>query len=143
MSQEEGSAEMPSYPSLEDRLSNCHRDFSRSHTPPPPFTPEPHHPIPCQTVIRQHSFVAHPEDIEKASAPACQRQSRLRSVCKACGWALLGCMIGIALAETRHCLMDGLKQAQTTQQQQPTPNKPPQRVRDPDNVDLSKYFEKT
>lgn len=137
---QEGSAPLATYPSLDDRLSSCHRDFSRSQTPPPPFTPEPQHPLPCPNVIRQHSFAAHPEDIEKASinAASAKQPSRLLSICKACGWALLGCMIGIALAETRHCLMNNLRQAQSQ-----APTTPPQRVRDPDNVDLSKFFPKT
>jgi hypothetical protein len=88
--------------------------------------------MPCNTVIRQHSFAADVEDMEKAYRPKTKKAGcGAPAWCQAFGWVLLGCVLGIALSEARHYVQGRMAQRQPTAP-----------LRDPDTIDLSQYWNK-
>jgi len=142
MSSESGSSVSSIYPSLENGEPQQFEQSlpQRGLTPPPPFTPEAqqpqtplHHPMPSCAVIRQHSFAAEGADLEKAPTAQAQRGGRICSAwCKTVGWFLLGCIVGLGLAESRHYYLRQMQERQNT--------RPAMTLRDPDTVELSHYF---
>jgi hypothetical protein len=132
MSSENNSYNGGLYPSLSQEGPLQH--MQREPTPPPPFDGEPA-PLPEPRIFRQHSFVSERHDIEKAADEHCGSpanhergtfRSRVVSLSKVVAFFTFGFFIGTAISEYRHL------PAKTEE--------PPKPVRDPDTVDLSKWF---
>lgn len=116
------------YPVLGQDETQAQKQGSRSHTPPPPFTPTP---VPAGNVrtIPAGTYIS--QDAEKGSTGTGTSENRKsrRSFCGTIGWIFLGLVIGSAISEGRHYYNNSRRSGSG-----------PYPLTDPDSVDLSKYF---